>query len=127
MTGDKVTGVYYTTRLDGVKLFRFAVPNTKTGDEWDEWDKPRFKIKQDQTGALYNEARVRVESSFNNYRGDRRSDVEDYWNEVKDAFRSSPDMGDMTVIIDDVEEGLSQYTDVSQLHEYILRRIFGDR
>lgn len=78
-------------------------------------------------GALYNEARVRVESIFNNYRGDRRSDVEDYWNEVKDAFRSSPDMGDMTVIIDDVEEGLSQYTDVSQLHEYILRRIFGDR
>ena len=77
-------------------------------------------------GALYNEARVRVESIFNNYRGDRRSDVEDYWNEVKDAFRSSPDMGDMTVIIDDVEEGLSQYTDVSQLHEYILRRIFGD-
>ena len=53
MTGDKVTGVYYMTRSDSVKLFRFAVPNTKTGDEW---DKPQFKIRQDQTGTLYDEA-----------------------------------------------------------------------
>ena len=53
MTGDKVTGVYYMTRSDGVKLYRFAVPNTKTGDEWDI---PQFKIRQDQTGTLYDEA-----------------------------------------------------------------------
>lgn len=51
--GDKVTGVFYMTRSDGVKLFKFAVPNTKTGDEW---DKPQFKIRQDQTGTLYDEA-----------------------------------------------------------------------
>ena len=51
--GDKVTGVFYATRSDGVKLFRFAVPNTKTGEEW---DKPQFKIRQDQTGTLYDEA-----------------------------------------------------------------------
>ena len=50
---DKVTGAYYMTRSDGVKLFRFAVPNTKTGDEWDS---PQFKIRQDQTGILYDEA-----------------------------------------------------------------------
>ena len=56
--GDKVTGVYYTTRSDGVKLFRFAVPNTKhINDKGEEvWDKPQFKIRQDQTGALYDEA-----------------------------------------------------------------------
>ena len=53
MAGDKVIRVYYTTRSDGVKLYRFAVPNTKTGDEW---DKPKFKIRQDQTGILYDEA-----------------------------------------------------------------------
>lgn len=53
MVGDKVTGAYYMVRSDGVNLYRFAVPNTKTGDEW---DKPRFKIRQDQTGALYDEA-----------------------------------------------------------------------
>lgn len=51
--GNKVTGVYYMTRSDGVKLFRFAAPNTKTGDEW---DKSQFKIRQDQTGVLYDEA-----------------------------------------------------------------------
>lgn len=53
MAGDKVIRVYYTTRSDGVKLYRFAAPNTKTGDEW---DKPKFKIRQDQTGILYDEA-----------------------------------------------------------------------
>ena len=53
MTGDKITGVYYMTRLDGVKLYRFAASNTKTGDEWDS---PKFKIRQDQTGILYDEA-----------------------------------------------------------------------
>ena len=51
--GDKVTGKFYMTRSDGVKLFRFAVPNAKTGDEWDS---PKFKIRQDQTGILYDEA-----------------------------------------------------------------------
>ena len=53
MTGDKITGVYYMTRLDGVKLYRFAAPNTKTNDKWDS---PKFKIKQDQTDILYDEA-----------------------------------------------------------------------
>ena len=53
MVGDKVTGAYYMVRSDGVNLYRFAVPNTKTGDEW---NKPQFKIRQDQTGALYDEA-----------------------------------------------------------------------
>lgn len=53
MAGDKVIRVYYMTRSDGVKLYRFAAPNTKTGDEW---DKPKFKIRQDQTGILYDEA-----------------------------------------------------------------------
>ena len=53
MVGDKVTGAYYMTRSDGVNLYRFAVPNTKTGEEW---DKPQFKIRQDQTGILYDEA-----------------------------------------------------------------------
>lgn len=58
MTGDKVTGIYYTTRSDGVKLFRFAVPNTKhINDKGEEvWDKPQFKVRQDQTGEPYDEA-----------------------------------------------------------------------
>ena len=57
--GDKVTGVFYATRSDGVNLYRFAVPNTKTGEEW---DKPQFKIRQDQTGEPYDEA-IDVESA----------------------------------------------------------------
>ena len=56
--GDKVTGVFYTTRSDGVKLFRFAVPNIKRTDKDGNefWDKPQFKIRQDQTGIEYDEA-----------------------------------------------------------------------
>ena len=58
MTGNKVTGVYYTTRSDGVNLYRFAVPNTKhINDKGEEvWDKPQFKVRQDQTGEPYDEA-----------------------------------------------------------------------
>lgn len=63
MTGDKITGTYYTTRSDGVKLYRFAVPNTKTGDEWNS---PKFKIRQDQTGILYDEA-IDVENALYTY------------------------------------------------------------
>ena len=55
MTGDKVTGVFYTTRSDGVELYRFAVPNVKN-EKTGEWDSPKFKIRQDQTDALYDEA-----------------------------------------------------------------------
>ena len=56
--GDKVTGEFYMTRSDGVKLFRFAVPNTKhINDKGEEvWDKPQFKVRQDQTGEPYDEA-----------------------------------------------------------------------
>ena len=55
MTGDKVTGVYYMTRSDGVKLYRFAAPNIKN-EKTGEWWPPKFKIRQDQTGVLYDEA-----------------------------------------------------------------------
>ena len=63
MTGDKIIGAYYTTRSYGVKLFRFAVPNTKTGEKW---DKPQFKIRQDQTDTLYDEA-IDVENALYTY------------------------------------------------------------
>jgi len=56
--GDKVTGEFYMTRSDGVKLFRFAAPNTKRTDKDGNefWDKPQFRIRQDQTGMIYDEA-----------------------------------------------------------------------
>lgn len=56
--GDKVTGEFYMTRSDGVKLFRFAVPNIKRTDKDGNefWLKPQFKIRQDQTDTLYDEA-----------------------------------------------------------------------
>lgn len=63
MTGDKITGVYYMTRSDGVKLYRFAVPNTKTDGKWES---PQFKIRQDQTGTLYDEA-IDVENAPHTY------------------------------------------------------------
>lgn len=55
MVGDKVTGVFFGTREDGAKLYRFAVPNTKDA-ETGEWLPPKKKILQDQTGRLYESA-----------------------------------------------------------------------
>ena len=53
--GNKVAGIFYMTRSDGVKLFRFAVPNVKN-EKTGEWWPPKFKIRQDQTDTLYDEA-----------------------------------------------------------------------
>lgn len=61
MVGDKVTGVLYATREDGVKLYRFAVPNKKD-EETGEWLPPKRKIMKEQTGGLYDDA-VDVENS----------------------------------------------------------------
>ena len=55
MTGDKVQAKEYIVRPDGVTLYRFAVPNIKD-EETGEWAEPKFMIKQDQTGLLYNVA-----------------------------------------------------------------------
>lgn len=55
MKGDKVQPKFYGTRSDGVKLYRFAVPNEKD-EETGEWVKPKFKILQDQTGEQYGSA-----------------------------------------------------------------------
>lgn len=55
MVGDKVTGVLYVTREDGVNLYRFAVPNKKD-EETGEWLPPKRKIMQEQTGLLYDAA-----------------------------------------------------------------------
>lgn len=61
MVGDKVNGVFYATREDGVDLYRFAVPNKKDA-ETGEWLPPKRKIMQEQTGILYDTA-VDVENS----------------------------------------------------------------
>lgn len=53
--GDKVTGIYYMTRSGRVELYRFAAPNVKN-EKTGEWWPPQFKIRQDQTGILYDEA-----------------------------------------------------------------------
>lgn len=61
MVGDRVNGVFYATREDGVDLYRFAVPNKKDA-ETGEWLPPKRKIMQEQTGILYDTA-VDVENS----------------------------------------------------------------
>lgn len=55
MTGDKVQAKEYIVRPDGVTLYRFAVPNIKD-EETGEWAEPKFMVKQDQTGLLYDAA-----------------------------------------------------------------------
>lgn len=54
MVGNKINGVLFTTRQDGVNLYRFAVPNEKDKDG--AWIPPKKKILQEQTGILYDEA-----------------------------------------------------------------------
>ncbi|MBR0430840.1 hypothetical protein IJJ05_00930 [Candidatus Saccharibacteria bacterium] len=76
-------------------------------------------------GSVYNEARFKIESAFKEYRGARRLDVIDFWNETKDILETMLAIEDQAIIMNEIEEGLSQYTDVSQLHERIMRVFFG--
>ena len=80
-------------------------------------------------GSVYDQARINVESVYREYQGDRMNDVEGYWNRVKDIIRThySSDTNDTTILINDIDDALPQFTNVSQLHAYIMRRIFGDR
>ena len=76
-------------------------------------------------GGLYNDTRIEVESIFEDYRGPRRLEVEEFWDRAKEVITTSAEMGDVAVTISEIEEGLSQYTDVAQLYERIMRTFFG--
>ena len=79
------------------------------------------------SGGVYNDARGRIQEIFERYRGPEGLNVEDCWNEVSDVLESATEMGDLSVALSEFTEGISQYTDVSQLRSDIMRIFFGDR
>lgn len=74
--GDKVDGLYFGRRFDGVDLYRFAVPNVRKSpkpfgeaigpNEEDFWEDPRFMILQKDTGNTYSVA-IDVETAGHMY------------------------------------------------------------
>ncbi|MBR2994443.1 hypothetical protein IKF32_00795 [Candidatus Saccharibacteria bacterium] len=76
-------------------------------------------------GGIYNDTRERIREIFEGYRGAGRLNVEDFWDEVSNTLSSSAEMGDLRVNLEEFAEGLSQYTDVSQLYRAIIRTFFG--
>ena len=76
MKGDNVTKQYYGRRLDGVDLYRYAVPNVRTEpkpmgeliaeDEEKYWTKPQFMMLQHPTEQEYDCA-IDVESAEYTY------------------------------------------------------------
>ena len=76
-------------------------------------------------GGLYNDTRERMRESFDRYRGTGRSDVNDFWNEANEILRTSAEMGDLSVTLDEFAERVPQYTDASQLYVDIMRTFFG--
>ena len=122
--------------LDLEELYDYYYPNDKNGqtkrrakseDEEDEDGKTVDESDGELGGGsgLFNGARVEVESLLKEYRGSKRMEVGDFWEEVKDILASVPEMGDFSAEISYIDESLSQYTDVSQLYDYIMRAFFG--
>jgi len=76
MKGDNVTKQYYGRRLDGMDLYRYAVPNVRTEpkpmgeliaeDEEKYWTNPQFMILQRPTEREYGCA-IDVESAEYTY------------------------------------------------------------
>lgn len=80
---------------------------------------------QGLNGGIYNDTRERVQEIFDRYRGPEGRNVEDCWAEVNSVLESSIEMGDLRIVLDEFAEGVSQYTDVSQLYADIMRTFFG--
>lgn len=76
-------------------------------------------------GSSYNEARIQIESIGDEYRGQNGYNVEEYWGRVKEILSSSPEMSGLSVFIEEIEAGLSQYTDVASLQARIINEFFG--
>lgn len=76
-------------------------------------------------GGLYNDARMRIESICDEYRGARRIDKDECWERIEEVLTRSPEMGDLTVQVDEFKERLPQIGDVGQLRIEVLRRFFG--
>ena len=77
------------------------------------------------SGGVYNDTRERIQEIFDRYRGPDRLNVEDCWGEISSVLESSGEMGDLRVVLDEFADGLSQYTDVSQLYYDTMRIFFG--
>ncbi len=97
-------------------------------NEDDEDDGMSVAIGSDEeifNGSIYNGARERIRESFERYAQSGGLDVEGFWDDVSDILESSAEMGDLRVAMDQFEEGLPQYTDVSQLYSDVMRTFFG--
>ncbi|MBR2754078.1 hypothetical protein IKD82_02890 [Candidatus Saccharibacteria bacterium] len=73
-------------------------------------------------GPVYNDRRVSIERIFDSYRGLRKLNVNEFWDEVKPIILGSDGGG---VFVDSIENRLSQYTDVSALYTEIINQMFG--
>ena len=71
--------------------------------------------------GLFGEEKVRMEEIFGNYRG-READVSGFWAEIKDAI---PNVPSREIIIDQIENGLPQYTSVVSLFSDLMNMIYG--
>lgn len=106
--------------------------NNNYDDDDEEEDNAGPMMSDDDTdsmddgGPIYNDTRRMIEDVFRSYTGnDKRLDVSGYWEEVKNIINSSDEIGSKSAIIDGIEAGLSQYVDVSALHDAISRNVFG--
>ena len=76
-------------------------------------------------GAVYNDTRSSIDTVFDAYRGSRRLDVDGFWNEVKDILRESNEVQQTDIVIENIENKLSQYTDAAVLYTDIMNSLFG--
>ena len=76
-------------------------------------------------GAVYNNARSEIETAFRNYRGAKRLNVSEFWNDAKSVILGSDEVQNKDIIIEDIENRLSQYTDTSALYADIMNQLFG--
>lgn len=75
---------------------------------------------------VYNNERSNIETILRRYNGGASVNVADFWEEIKnDVANGSRMMPDSAVVIDEIENSLSQYTSVATLYRDVIDRLFG--
>ena len=80
----------------------------------------------DFDAPVYNSERSNIETILRRYNGGASVNVADFWEEIKnDVATGSRMMPDSAVVIDEIENSLSQYTSVATLYRDVIDRLFG--
>ena len=120
--------LYEQFAMEDKKNFQQVIKRQKVNDDDEDDDGAPVQFDMGDAGtdgAIYNTVRGDIEKVYDNYRGTKGMDVDAFWEDVKSIIMGSNEIQSKDIIIENIEEQLPQYTDVSVLYRDIIDQLFG--